>query len=219
MAGTMAKKLFCRGEERRSYNSIWSIKRPERFTNLILQVEVCWLKSFLFRKIRNRANILRNAPHWRNIWLKDIPVRDLIGLTMKIAENLQDKFIEISLRRCYQLHPNVVLSVLGKIVQSGALVTHRLDTRVDHVKMPVGNGWRSRSVMWQREIQDIRPSGLISIRGVGSRNWVFRTFYQATNYCLWWLVSWSGVVHGKFRLAEEVVPRTRFREKTLWRYN
>jgi hypothetical protein len=50
--------------------------------------------------------------------------------------------VGISLRRRVQLKPDVVLSVLGKVIQSNARfgLTDRLEVHLVHVRMPVGNG-------------------------------------------------------------------------------
>jgi hypothetical protein len=76
-------------------------------------------------------------------WLvREVPDRDMVGLCIRNTKNLQDKAIGVSLRRRDQLKPEVVWSVLGKIVQSNATfaLTDRLKVRLDHVRMPVGNG-------------------------------------------------------------------------------
>ena len=46
--------------------------------------------------------------------------RDLVGLTIRNTENVQDKVFGISLRRRGQLKPDVVWGVLGKVIQSNA---------------------------------------------------------------------------------------------------
>jgi hypothetical protein len=68
--------------------------------------------------------------------------RDTVGLSIRNTENLQDKIVGISLRRRDQLKPDVVWSVLGKIIQNNArfALTDRLEVHLDHVRMPAGNG-------------------------------------------------------------------------------
>ena len=72
----------------------------------------------------------------------EVPDRDLVGLRIRNTENVQDKLVGISLRRRDQLKPDVVWSVLGKVIQSNARfgLTDRLEVHLDHVRMPVGNG-------------------------------------------------------------------------------
>ena len=71
-----------------------------------------------------------------------MPDRDLVGLRIRNTENVQDKVVDISLRRRDQLKADVVWSVLRKVIQSNARValTDRLEVHLDHVKMPAGNG-------------------------------------------------------------------------------
>jgi hypothetical protein len=56
--------------------------------------------------------------------------------------NLQDKLNGNSLRRRNQLKTDVVLSLLGKVIQSNASFgfTDRPEVHLDHVRMSVGNG-------------------------------------------------------------------------------
>jgi hypothetical protein len=74
--------------------------------------------------------------------VREVPDRDMVGLSIRNTENLQDKAIGISLRRRDQLKPDVVWSVLCKIIQSNArfALTDRLEVHLDHVRMPAGNG-------------------------------------------------------------------------------
>jgi hypothetical protein len=74
--------------------------------------------------------------------VREVPDRDLVGLSIRNTENLQDKAIGISLRRRDHLKPDVVWSVLGKVVQSNArfALNDRLEVHLDHVRMPAGNG-------------------------------------------------------------------------------
>ena len=48
---------------------------------------------------------------------------------------------DIGLRRRDQLKPDVVCDVLGKLIQSNAIVglTDRLEVHLDHVRLPNGN--------------------------------------------------------------------------------
>lgn len=68
--------------------------------------------------------------------------RDLVGLRIRNAENVQDKVLGISSRRRDQPKPDVVLGVLWKVVQSNARfgLSDRLDVHRNHSRMPVGNG-------------------------------------------------------------------------------
>jgi hypothetical protein len=77
-----------------------------------------------------------------NYLVDEVPGRDLIGLKIRNTENVHDNGIGISLRRQNQLKADVVLSVLGKVIQSNARfgLTDRLEVHLDHVRMPVGNG-------------------------------------------------------------------------------
>jgi hypothetical protein len=66
----------------------------------------------------------------------------MVGLTIRNSGNVKDKVVGISLRRRDQLKPNVVWDELGKVIQSNARfgLTDRLEVRLDHVRMPAGNG-------------------------------------------------------------------------------
>ena len=68
--------------------------------------------------------------------------RDFVGLRIRNTENLQDKLVGISFRRCDQLKLDVVWGVLGKVIQSNARFgfADRLEVHLDHVRMPAGNG-------------------------------------------------------------------------------
>jgi hypothetical protein len=72
----------------------------------------------------------------------EVPDRDLVGLGIRNTENVQDKVVGISLRRCDQLKPDVVWAVFGKVIQSNAKfgLSDRLEVHLDHVRLPVGNG-------------------------------------------------------------------------------
>ena len=77
-----------------------------------------------------------------NYLVDDVPDRDLVGLRIRKTENVQDKVVGISFRRHDQLKPDVVWGVLGKVFQSNARfgLSDRLEVRLDHVRMPAGNG-------------------------------------------------------------------------------
>jgi len=72
----------------------------------------------------------------------DVRDRNLVGLRIRNTENFQDKVMGISFRSRDQLKPDVVWSVLGKVVQSNALfgLNDRLEVHLEHVRMPAGNG-------------------------------------------------------------------------------
>jgi len=77
------------------------------------------------------------------IYLVDkVPGRDLVSLRIRNTENVQDKVVGISLCRRDKLKPDVVWSVLGKVIQSNArfALTDRLEVHLVHVRMPAGNG-------------------------------------------------------------------------------
>jgi len=46
----------------------------------------------------------------------EVPDRDLVGLRIRNNENVRDKVVGISLRRRYQLKPDVIWDVLGKLI-------------------------------------------------------------------------------------------------------
>jgi hypothetical protein len=77
-----------------------------------------------------------------NYLVKEVADRDMVGLSIRNTENIQDKVVGISLRRRDQLKPDVVWSILGKISQSNArfVLTDRLKVHLDHVRMQAGNG-------------------------------------------------------------------------------
>jgi len=74
-------------------------------------------------------------PALTNYLVDKVPDRDLVGLTIRNTENVQDKVVGISLRRRDQLKADVVWSVLGKVIQSNArfALTDRLEVHLDHV--------------------------------------------------------------------------------------
>ena len=47
-----------------------------------------------------------------------VPGRDSVSLRIRNTENVQDKVVGISLQRRDQFKPDVVWSVLGKVIQS-----------------------------------------------------------------------------------------------------
>jgi hypothetical protein len=77
-----------------------------------------------------------------NYLVDQVPDRDMVGLTIRHNENVKDKVVGIIMRRREQLKPNVVWDVLRKVIQSNARfgLTDRLEVRMDHVRMPAGNG-------------------------------------------------------------------------------
>lgn len=74
--------------------------------------------------------------------LKDTDPGDMVGLTIRNTDNLQDKPVGISMRRSDQISADVVWSVMSKIIQSNArfLINDKITIHVDHVRMPLGNG-------------------------------------------------------------------------------
>ena len=83
----------------------------------------------------------------------DVPGSDLMGLRFRNSENVEDKVVGISLRRRNKLKPDVVLVVLGKLIQNNArfVLSDRLEVHLDHVRMPAGNAKglkRRRGFQW-----------------------------------------------------------------------
>jgi hypothetical protein len=76
-----------------------------------------------------------------NYLVDKVPDRDLVDLRIRNTGNLQDKVVDISLRRRDQFKADVVRSVLGKVIQSNArfALTDRLEVYLDHFSMPAGN--------------------------------------------------------------------------------
>ena len=76
-----------------------------------------------------------------NYLVDDVRDRDLVGLRIRNTDNVQDKVVGISSRHCDQLKPDVVCSVLGKVVQTNARfrLSDRLEVHLDHVRMPAVN--------------------------------------------------------------------------------
>jgi len=81
-------------------------------------------------------------PSLTNNLVDDVRERDLVGLRIRNTGNVQDKVVGISFRRRDQLKPDVVCSILGKVVQSNARfgLSDRLEVHLDNVRMPAGNG-------------------------------------------------------------------------------
>jgi len=77
-----------------------------------------------------------------NYLLAKVPDRYLLGLRIRNTENVQDKVVGISLPRRNQLNPDMVWSVLRKVIQSNArfALTDDLEVHLDHGRMQVGNG-------------------------------------------------------------------------------
>ena len=80
-----------------------------------------------------------------NYLVHDVHDRDLVGLRIRNTENVQDKVVSIGLRRCDGLKPDVVLGLLGKVIQTNARfgMVDRLEVHLHHVRMPAGNGKRA----------------------------------------------------------------------------
>ena len=74
--------------------------------------------------------------------VNDVRDRDFVGMRIRNTENVQDKFVGISLRRRDQLKPDMVWGVLGKVVQSNDRfrLADRLEVHLGHVRMPAGYG-------------------------------------------------------------------------------
>jgi len=77
-----------------------------------------------------------------NYLVDKVSSRDLVGLRIRNTKNVQDKVVGISLRRCDQLKPDVVWSVLGKVIHSNSrfALTDRLEVHLDHFRLPAVNG-------------------------------------------------------------------------------
>jgi hypothetical protein len=86
--------------------------------------------------------------------------RDLVVLRIRNTENLQDKAVAISLSRGDQLKPDVVCSVLGKVIQCNARfpLSDRLEVHLDHVRMPVGIGTEKTKGMSLSVLSAIKKS-------------------------------------------------------------
>jgi hypothetical protein len=70
-----------------------------------------------------------------------VPGGDLGGHRIRNTKNVEDKVVEISLRRRDQYKPDV-WDVLGKVIQNNASfgLSDRLEVHLDNVRMPAGNG-------------------------------------------------------------------------------
>lgn len=55
-----------------------------------------------------------------NYLVDEVPGRDLVGLRILNTENVQDKVVDISLRRRYQFKRDMVWDVLGVVIHSNA---------------------------------------------------------------------------------------------------
>ena len=55
-----------------------------------------------------------------NYLVDDVHARDFVGLRIRNTENVQDKVVGITVRRCDELKTDVVWGVLGKVIQSNA---------------------------------------------------------------------------------------------------
>ena len=77
-----------------------------------------------------------------NYLVREVSGRNLVGLRIRNTENVQDKTISISLRRCDQLKPDVVWYVLRNVIQSNARfgLTDRLEVHLGHVRLRSGKG-------------------------------------------------------------------------------
>ena len=77
-----------------------------------------------------------------NYLVDDVRDRDLVGLRIQNTEKVQDKLVGFSFRHRDQLKPDVVWSVLGKVVKRNARfgLSDRLEVHLDHVRMPAGHG-------------------------------------------------------------------------------
>ena len=77
-----------------------------------------------------------------NYFVDDLRDRNLVGLRIRNTENVQDNMVGLRFRHREQLTPDVVWGVLGKVVQSDAMLglSDRIEIHFDHVRMPAGNG-------------------------------------------------------------------------------
>ena len=98
-------------------------------------------------KIQGKEQIPRVYPKecitaLTNYLVDNVPRRDLLDLRTRNTENVQNKLVGTSLRRRDQLKPDVVWSVLGKVMQSNSrfALTDRLEVHLNHVRMPIGIG-------------------------------------------------------------------------------
>ena len=91
-----------------------------------------------------------------NYLVDDVPGRDFVGLRIRNIVNVEDKVVDISLRRRDQLKSDVVWAVQGKLIQSNARfgLSDRLVVHLDHT----GNGrvrTKERSLVMMSVIKTI----------------------------------------------------------------
>jgi hypothetical protein len=74
-----------------------------------------------------------------------VPDGDFVGLTIRNTENAVDKAVWLSFRRCDHLRADVIMELLGKVIQSNARfgLSDRLEIHCDYVTLPSGNGKRA----------------------------------------------------------------------------
>ena len=84
-----------------------------------------------------------------NYVFDDVRDRDLVGLTIRNTDNVQYKLGGISLRRHFQLKPDVVSDVLGKVVPSNTRygLNNQHEVHFDHVRMPAVYGKRAEKAI------------------------------------------------------------------------
>jgi len=72
----------------------------------------------------------------------DVPRRDLVGLRICNTDKVEDNVVGVSLRRRYQLKPDVLWAVLWKVMPSNSRFgpSECLEVHLDHVTIPAGNG-------------------------------------------------------------------------------
>jgi hypothetical protein len=77
-----------------------------------------------------------------NYLVVKVPDSDLVGISIRNSENLQDKLVGISLHRPDQFKPDIVWDVLGMVIQGNArfALCDRLEVHLDNARMPNGNG-------------------------------------------------------------------------------
>ena len=86
-----------------------------------------------------------------NYLVDEVRDRNLVRLKIRNTENVQVKVVGISFRRRDQLKPDVVWSVLGKVVQSNARfgLSDHLEVHLYNVRMPAGNGRTVQKTKWR----------------------------------------------------------------------
>jgi len=97
-----------------------------------------------------------------NYLFDDVRDRDLVRLRIRNTENVQDKVVGIRFRRRDQLKPNVIWSVLGKVVHNNARfgLNDHLEVHLDHVKMPAGNG-REKTRGWPLDVMSAIKKSMV----------------------------------------------------------